>query len=338
MSNPHKLLQNKLHMHILKITVRKKTGKQWPVSVDYIEEPLTLWIHKGVGELELDENFIKELNAKAIEHKDDVYGEMIGKALFTGIVKKAFDYAYAASSENLHVKLVVESDSDLPKIDWEKLYAPIRPNDKWAPLALDQHVLFSLALPSSQPFILPDCPDLGALILVADPPDPNDFGLRPINATAMIDCVQNALGKKIARGVLSSKTVSYRILANIESPFVSNKATLGNLCAHLDEQRCTFLHIVSYGRIKDGESILFLFDPKNQVNCIKVSEFVKELHNRDKLPYLVFLLACESATSHNMYDSLAQQLVREVGIPAVVAMKGEISVGLPPKWMLSIHN
>src|SRR5262249_55489431 len=124
------------------------------------------------------------------------YGSVLGEALFREVVRDAFVTALTESQGDLRVLLVVE-DPELKVVHWERLCAPLRPGGKWGFLALDQRVLFSLFLPSLTNRRFPPIGrrDLRALILVANPPAPNRWGLDRFDEEATVAGVREALGE-----------------------------------------------------------------------------------------------------------------------------------------------
>jgi hypothetical protein len=66
------------------------------------------------------------------------------------------------------------------------------------------------------------------------------------------------------------------------------------------------------------------------VSPVEASELIKRLGRVRRLPYLVFLSACESsatkAEAEQRLGGLAQRLVRELGIPAVIGMTEQVTI------------
>ena len=82
---------------------------------------------------------------------------------------------------------------------------------------------------------------------------------------------------------------------------------------------------------KDGETALFWATKDNQVQRVTGADLLKELKyigNKQGLPHLTFLCSCETAEprAEGALGGLAQRLVRDLGMPAVVAMTRKVSV------------
>ncbi|MCI5126784.1 MAG: CHAT domain-containing protein, partial [Candidatus Electrothrix sp. AR5] len=80
-----------------------------------------------------------------------------------------------------------------------------------------------------------------------------------------------------------------------------------------------------------GETTLYLLDSQNQVAPLPASELIKDLKRLRGvrgLPHLAFLCTCESAKpdAESGLGGLGQRLVRELGLPAVVAMTDPVSI------------
>jgi CHAT domain-containing protein len=92
----------------------------------------------------------------------------------------------------------------------------------------------------------------------------------------------------------------------------------------------TLLHIVCHGRLlpESGETVLYLADEHNQVEPMEGSRLLERLHEGSALPHFVFLATCESGSpeAEGVLGGLAQRLVRELGLPAVLAMTEQVSI------------
>ena len=98
----------------------------------------------------------------------------------------------------------------------------------------------------------------------------------------------------------------------------------------------TLLHVVCHGQLlrdgpHQGETVLYLGSAAGGLAPVSGSEFIKrvaELGGARGLPRLAFLCACESASAEaeGALGGLAQRLVRELGMPAVVAMSDRVSI------------
>jgi WD40 repeat protein len=306
-------------MHTLEITIQRDMGTGWPVVVEH-HLPGSL-PSRQEGVIHLDEERRTDLLRQ--EYSPEAYGTVLGQALFQGRVRDAFMQARATSEERLRVLLVIEAP-DLKTLRWERLCAPARQGERWRLLALDQQLIFSRYLPSLTDRRFPAIGrrDLRALVVVAAPPKDNAYNLASFDAKATVARVQTVLGE-----------IPSTVLAHVEGS--AGPPTLDELCAQITGQPYTLLHIVAHGqfRSRDGETILYLLDPDGAVSPVAATRFLErldQLQGSRGLPHLAFLSTCESAMaqaeSETALGGLAQRLVRELGMPAVVAMTDKVTM------------
>jgi energy-coupling factor transporter ATP-binding protein EcfA2 len=93
------------------------------------------------------------------------------------------------------------------------------------------------------------------------------------------------------------------------------------------------LHFVCHGKLLDnGETVLYWAQADNQVQTVTGEDLIGELKNIGNyhrgLPHFAFLCTCESADprAEEALGGLAQRLVRDLGMPAVVEMTRKVSV------------
>jgi CHAT domain-containing protein len=109
--------------------------------------------------------------------------------------------------------------------------------------------------------------------------------------------------------------------------------TLDALCERLTTTSYPLLHLVCHGKyLPDlGDTVIYLADHEQHVEPVVASRLLDRLaQQRQKrgLPYFTFLAMCESASpqAEGALGGLAQRLVRELGIPAVLAMTEQVSL------------
>ena len=113
--------------------------------------------------------------------------------------------------------------------------------------------------------------------------------------------------------------------------------TLDALCDRIPEaQHYTLLHVVCHGRLlqdngKAEETVLYLSKADGAADAVTASRLIErlgKLRGGKGLPHFVFLSCCESSepAAEGALGALGQRLVRELGMPAVVAMTDRISV------------
>jgi hypothetical protein len=296
------------------ITLQRQVDGEWPVVIRH--QPgrgaLALWSR---GKLQLN---LSDLEFNAAEERD--YARILGEALFHDEIRDAFVRAVAeakAEHDTLRVLLSVEAE-DLHDLHWERLAALF--DRGWDYLLLNQGTPFSLYLPSQIERRFPPIGrrDLRALVLVAGP---EEFGgeyrrLASFDVSATVQSLKAALGE-IECDVLASTSEAV------------GKPTLQNLVERLTAERYTLLHIVCHGAYnKDtGDTILY-FPRDDKGSPVTTSVLIEWLGRLDRLPHFAFLSTCESAAprAETGLGGLAQRLVRDLGMPAVLAMTDRISI------------
>ncbi|HEX5691346.1 MAG TPA: CHAT domain-containing protein, partial [Roseiflexaceae bacterium] len=250
------------------------------------------------------------------------YGQILGKALFQEQVRDALMKVRGNSKGGVRLLLVIEEPSLRP-LHWECLCAPIGTNASWRHLALDQRLLFSHYLPSLAERRFPAIgkADLRALVVVANPQPGNRY-VAAFDGPSTVASVRQALGD-----------IPHDVLSNV--PDAQGPASLDEICARITAQHYTMLHIVAHGwhRPTDGETILYLLDEQGNVRPTTVTKLIErldQLEGAHGLPHLAFLSTCESAAplaeKEGALGGMAQRLVRELGMPAVVAMTRRVAI------------
>ncbi|MBD1899894.1 CHAT domain-containing protein [Trichocoleus sp. DQ-A3] len=307
------------------ITIQSKSGdNSWPIVLR-CKQLDGLTTHSS-GILQLSQDDFYKLTQQ--QENEKAYGIILGKALFIGNVRDTFVRALSMSSQDclLRILLSIEAaDNDEVRIlHWERLCAPIDTDDSWQLLARDQRVPFSRYIPTPIDRRFPRIGrrDLRALVLVASPANIGKFQLAPFDVEAVVSGVKEALG-----------TIPYEILANNVAGAIG-PPTLQELSKQLTNAKkpYTLLHFVCHGKLIDrGETVLYWAQADNQVLPVTGTELLDELSNiggRTGLPHFAFLCTCESADprAEGALGGLAQRLVRDLGMPAVIAMTRKVSV------------
>ncbi|MEG4923449.1 CHAT domain-containing protein, partial [Microcoleus sp. F10-D1] len=308
------------------ITIQSKSGdSSWPIVVR-CKQPDGLTIHSKET-LELNQDDLNKLTQQQENERE--YGTHLGKALFRGAVYDTFVRALSKSSQDsvLRILLSIEAaDNDpIKTLHWERLCAPIDADGSWHLLARDQRVPFSLYIPTIIDRRFPPIGrrDLRALVLVASPSNIGKFQLAPFDVEAVLSGVKEALGE-----------IPYEILANDVAGAIG-PPTLQELSKQLTNAKkpYTMLHFVAHGKLLDnGETVLYWANADNQVQPVTGEELLSELKNignyQRSLPHFTFLCTCESADPRAEVGlgGLGQRLVRNLGMPAVVAMTRKVSV------------
>lgn len=306
-------------MTVLEITIQRKSGDTWPVVLDLERSQAGELPLRAEGVLALSADWQEQLLKADLDPL--AYGTLLGKGLFREAVRDAFMAARRYSAESLRTLLVVE-DEELKPLHWERLCAPIQPGGQYSLLGRDQRTVFSMYLPSLADRRFPAIGrrDLRALVVVANPPEGNRYGLGRFDEPATVTSICAALGD-----------LPQDLLASV--PGALGRPTLDELATWITGGSYTLLHIVAHGRYDaTSGTTLYLLDSSGQVAPVSVPRLVERLDLEPVmgLPRLTFLATCESAapegTRAGALGNLAQLLVRNLGLPAVVAMTQKISV------------
>jgi energy-coupling factor transporter ATP-binding protein EcfA2 len=300
-------------MHTLEVAVARKIDDGWPVVV-WSRAPSFLTVRdEGLLKLDLDELRQLELDAKA-------YGIRLGEALFDDVrIRDVFVQSLTKSGNALRILLSIE-DLTLRSLRWERLCAPL--DGSWGHLALDQRLRFSLSLPSriDQRFLPIGRRELRALVLVASPDGLEHYGLSHFDVDSVVTDVRLAL-EDVPSVLLAATTGA------------AGPPTLEALCQQITANRYPILHIACHGRYAgDGrDTVLFLAGSDRGIDPVTGKRFVdrlRGLRGAAGLPNFVFLETCQSAApeAEGALGGLAQQLVRDLGMPAVLAMTDRVSV------------
>jgi energy-coupling factor transporter ATP-binding protein EcfA2 len=252
------------------------------------------------------------------------YGQHLGKAVFHGEILSVFQRILARADADklpLHVLLSIEVET-LRSVRWERLCALL--DGGWRFLRLQQRTPFSIYLPSMTDRRFPPIArvDLRCLVIVANPQGLDKFGLEPFDAEAVIAGVREAMGE-----------IPCDVLAAVDG--TAGPPTLAAICERVTAEPYTLMHVVSHTgrRHDDNEPFLLLATTDNQVHPVPASELVERLgvlRGARGLPHLTFLGGCETASrqAKQGLGTLGQRLVRELGIPAVVAITEPVSLPL----------
>ena len=221
----------------------------------------------------------------------------------------------------------MEAD-DLRGLHWERTCAWI--DQKLDFLSLHQQTPLSLYQPSQTDRRFPPIGrrDLRALVLVAAPSDMSaPVQLAEFDVAATVTAIRTALGP-----------VPNDILAT--APGAAGPPTLAALLERIVAERYTMLHIVCHGAVAaDGETILFL--PGDEGSPVTGTVFLERLERIGEgqgLPQFCFLCTCQSAAPQaDDFGGLAQRLVRELGMPSVLAMTGRISISTAQEFSTAYY-
>lgn len=282
------------------------------------------------------------------ERAEDVagYGHFLGRTLFAdGEVQRHFRRARdnaQAQSVALRLRLLIESRAvELHSLRWETLCDP----DDGSALATREQVLFSRFLSSQdwRPVRLRPRDNLRALVAVASPRNVGQYsverrGLGPPDGggePAAVERRQLApidLAGEQARAKASLNTL---IVSLVEPGGASLTGLINRLRDGYD-----ILYLVCHGALHDGQPWLWLEDESGDAARVRGGVLVDELSRLEQRPRLVVLASCQSAgradearSDDEGVLSALGPLLAEAGIPAVLAMQGNVSMATAGRFM-----
>ena len=256
-------------------------------------------------------------------HDPAGYGRALTEAFFTD---PAFQTAFAqirastqATGASLRLRLLIgPSAPELHRVRWETLCDP----QDGDPLFAGENLIFSRYLSSVnwRPVRLRPKANLCALLAIASPANLADYGLAEIDVPAELGRAREGLGP-IATTTLPE-----------DSPG-TKKTSLDNLFSGLREN-VDILYLVCHGTFKDGEPWLWLEDDAGQAARVSGTELVQRIRELEQHPRLAVLVSCQSAGDGEgeVLASLGPRLA-EAGIPAVIAMQGNLSMETASRFM-----
>lgn len=276
--------------------------------------------------LGLDKPCLAQIDLIALDslvHDPVAYGQALTNDFFAD---PTFQTAFAqvrastqAVGATLRLRLLVgPSAPELHGIRWETLRDP----QEDGPLFVGENLLFSRYLSSTswQPVRLRPKANLRALVAIANPTNLTDYNLASIDIAGEVERAQQGLGQ-ITIQVLANETTS------TEKPLI--EVLFSQLRDNFD-----ILYLVCHGTFKDGESWLWLEDEQGQVARVSGTELVQRFRELEQTPRLVVLVSCQSAGAGegDVLSSLGP-LLAEAGIPAVVAMQGNLTMETASQFM-----
>jgi len=278
-----------------------------------------------------------------LELDPTTYGQALGKTLFgEQTIRDFFNEALAvaqAGETPLHLRLSIGPTAlDLHRLRWETL----RLAADGSPLLTGENVRFSRYLSSLdfRPVHLRPKGDLRALIAIANPADVGEYQLGPVDVTGELVRIQTALGD-MARTVLATgETTEEADGQAVDKALATAPVTLNNLAASLRDGY-DILYLVAHGKLVKGEPYLWLEGGEDGATArVSGSDFVERLRELEQRPSLVVLASCQSAgdgkqptaRDDGALAALGPQLA-QAGIPAVVAMQGNVSMETVAKFM-----
>lgn len=314
----------------LEIAIHRRDTESYNVDLRFVHPESDSDVRPAYGDLEPlrinPEAFLRAADPQA-------HGQTLAQALFVETkVQAAFEKALAAAQvldAPLRVRLFIgPSAPELHNLRWETLIDPTVSSADPAtatPLLTNENIIFSRYLSSLdwRPVRLRPQRDLSALVVIAAPDNVTQYGMAAVNVEQELETARTGLGD-----------IACTELAEPRS------ATLDNIIAHLRDE-VDILYLVAHGALANGEPVLYLEDESGKTKPTRGSELVTRLRELTVRPRLVVLASCQSAGDGNS-DITAQDegalaglgpRLAEVGVPAVLAMQGKISMETVRQFM-----
>ncbi len=268
----------------------------------------------------------------ALQHQPRAYGEKLAERLFhdpeVGSFYRQVKATVARGELFLRLRLLVgPSASELHALRWELLADPDSKATSKAPLATSERTLFSRFILSRDWRHVRPRPraELTALIAVAAPSDVGDrYGLAEVPRDGEIDRARRALGA-------------------IEPAVIERPVTLERLVDRLRDgnggRGVDVLYLVCHGAWdrRRRKAALFLEDEDGKTARIAAADLAELVAGLERPPRLAVLASCESGTMAETAGEAAQSslapLLADAGVPAIVAMQGQISMATVEKAM-----
>ncbi|HEX2362581.1 MAG TPA: CHAT domain-containing protein [Jiangellaceae bacterium] len=307
----------------LEVGLHRRDGRSWRVEVRYSQQESDADINiEGPLTVDIDPREYKELELDA-----QAYGNRLGQALLGGTVGEAYRQAIAAAQSQgvtLRVRLFVgPSATDLHGMRWETM---LDPRDG-SPLLTDENIVFSRYLSSNdwRPVRLRPKSALRALVVVSGPTDLDRFQARVLAPVAVDD--------EVARAQEGLSPLPTRILAE------HGEVTEERLFSELRDG-CDILYLVCHGYLAGEEPYLILENADGTAARMRGGALVDRIRDLRRAPRLVVLASCQSAglgadkhtDDGGVLAALGPRLA-EAGVPAVLAMQGDISMETVSRFM-----
>lgn len=302
----------------LEISLHRRQGTAYSVETRFT--PPGSSVEQRLGANELIEITFNEgrLGELAIAYDWVGYGQALSAALFgPEALKLAFGQAQArAGLAPLRLRLLFgPTAQELQRLRWETLRNPV--DDTL--LAADQKLLFSRYLAGAggrevSPRLRAN---VKALAVIANPTDLADYSLAEIDAAGELRRVRESL-KNVRLNNLSGE---------------NRRSTFAELVRSLQDGY-DLLYLTAHGSLARGQAWLWLENETGQAARVSGDALAAQIRLLDNPPLLAVLASCESA-GNGQSDALQAlgPLICEAGIPAVIAMQGQISMTSMAAWM-----
>lgn len=288
----------------------------WPLPAFKIgSKPKTLSNHWGYGdhtnyEQELREWLFSSEKARTFFQVSLGMAQAVGSPLRIQVIIEPAKSADEPATTELH------------DIAWEVLRDPL----SGRALATTENIWLSRYVISQdrRPILLSPDHQLQAVVMASSPSDISTYdGLKPFDA-------QTEIARVLA--LLKNAKITAQSLPDINKKCY---ATLNNLISTIREKKANLVYLVCHGKIgKNGKTFLYLEDDDGKTAPVYGKCFADGLAELSHLPQLVVLASCESAGKELSETAKALgPMLAEIGVPAVLAMHGQITQGTIKRFM-----
>lgn len=269
------------------------------------------------------------------------YGQTLGRGLFQAeSIRRFFEGARAAGGGNLRITLAIDpSAPELHGVAWELLAGPDQ-----IPIAANERTPFSRFLYGEDWAEAPllEKRNLRVLIAAASPANlQQDWGLSPIHFQH-IETIRASLSRvpglnvEVLDQAVTLRTLMERIRSGVDILYLVCHGVLldaenrtravdfeAGFGEEMDEAAARGIAVPGLLLEKEGSP--------GRAGLVSGGEFARRLGNLRRVPQLAVLATCESAgvsrdaSGNSAQASLAPRLAR-AGIPAVIAMQGQVSM------------
>lgn len=247
------------------------------------------------------------------------YGARLSQDLFSSPpVLAEFSSALSSAQTNnsaLRLRLVISSRTpELHNLLWETLLNPLDQK----PIGSNQNILFSRYLSSFdwRPVKPRKKEQLKALVVIANPSGLDSYRLAPVDAAGELERARSSLDPIPVTSI--------------------TEATLPKMLQALQEGDYDILYLVAHGVLYQGKPAIFLCNEDGTVARTPGNQLPDRLKDLQQTPRLVVLASCQSSgtgetssdknsAANGVLSALGPRLA-EAGIPAVVAMQGNVTM------------
>jgi len=302
----------------LELTLSRRDGDRYAAELRFSQpgSDADIRLMRDAALIRLDHAALAALASDPAE-----YGRLLGQTLFADeALRRGFDSARAGAATldaPLRLRLFVgDSAPELHALRWETLRLP----DDDAGIVTSERLLFSRYLSSGdwRPIKLRPKSDLRAVALIANPADLARYRLAPVDVEGEASRFGTALAGQMPLAVLG------RAPGGATTPALVDAARRG----------CDILYIAAHGALIDGEPWLWLEDEAGATVRLSGTDLAQQLAELTERPRLIVLASCQSAGNGEgpALAALGPRLA-EAGVPAVLAMQGNISMATVERFM-----